>query len=101
MQATTARCLAGGSGSGPENSAAYLALLASSSSVTDIGISLSKGSTGPAAATAGPIGSRCRGRSSGVPGRFRQLTEQRVPTDLRALVRDRVVQAVRSDVTPE
>ena len=34
MHATTARCLAGGSGSGPEKEAAYSALLASSSSVT-------------------------------------------------------------------
>src|SRR5919202_3409334 len=35
MQATTATCLAGGSGSGPEKVAEYSALLASSSSVTD------------------------------------------------------------------
>src|SRR4051812_19944820 len=43
MQATTARCLAGGSGSGPENDSAYFALLASSSSVTDTGVSCSRG----------------------------------------------------------
>ncbi len=36
MQASTATCLAGGSGSGPVKRAAYSALLASSSSVTDM-----------------------------------------------------------------